>query len=57
MTSGRERQAARFGGALTFMVGGGDALRRPRRASRICGLFLLIIGVAWVVGGVVLATR
>jgi hypothetical protein len=39
------------------MVGGGNALRRPRRASSLWGLILLIIGIAWVVGGLVLATN
>jgi hypothetical protein len=50
-------KAATFGGSLTFMIGGGDALRRPRRASAIWGLVLLIIGIAWIVGGLVLASR
>jgi len=50
-------KAAVFGGSLTFMVGGGNALRRPRRASSLWGLILLIIGIAWVVGGLVLATN
>ena len=49
-------KTATFGGSLTFMVGGGEALRRPRRVSVIWGVILLVIGVAWVVGGVVLAS-
>jgi len=49
-------KAATFGGSLTLMAGGGDALRRPRRASAIWGVLLLIIGVVWVVGGLVLAS-
>lgn len=50
-------RAAVFGGSLTFMIGGGNALRRPRRVTMIWGVVALIIGVAWVVGGLVLATR
>jgi hypothetical protein len=50
-------KAALFGGSLTFTVGGGDALRGPRRASAIWGLLLLILGIVWVVGGLVLASR
>jgi hypothetical protein len=50
-------KTARFGGTLTLMFGGGETLRRPRRASAIWGVILLIIGVAWVIGGIVLATK
>ena len=50
-------KAAVFGGSLTFMVGGGDALRRPRRASVVWGLILLIIGLGWTIGGVILAAK
>jgi hypothetical protein len=50
-------KAAMLGGSLTFMVGGGGALRRPRRASATWGLLLLVLGVVWVVGGLVFALR
>ncbi|HEU5372292.1 MAG TPA: hypothetical protein VFU51_07890 [Gaiellaceae bacterium] len=51
-----ERTAV-FGGSLTFMVGGGDALRRPRRVSLVWGVLLMIIGFGWFVGGLYLATK
>jgi hypothetical protein len=48
---------AKLGGALTLMFGGGDGLRRPRRASMIVGLICLLIGAFWVIGGISLAAR
>jgi hypothetical protein len=50
-------KVAMFGGSLTFIFGGGNALRRPRRASVVWGLILLIIGLGWSIGGVILATK
>ena len=50
-------RAAFFGGSLTFWVGGGDALRRPTRAASIWGVILLVLGVLWIIGGLVLASR
>lgn len=45
-------RVAVFGGALTFMFGGGQILRQPQRAYRMWGTIIGLMGVVIGLAGV-----